>query len=55
MGDREELVKLVMKGLTTDGVHHKQWYLEQIFRTICEDDYVDKAKAEFQWTEGIPS
>jgi hypothetical protein len=32
MTDEEILAELITKGLTTDGSHHKQWYLEQIAR-----------------------
>jgi hypothetical protein len=28
--ERAVLLELVEGGLTTDGAHHKQWYLEQI-------------------------
>lgn len=52
---RDEAVKALIMGLTTDGGHHKQYYLEAAFRAICEDEYVDKAKKEFQWEDGIPS
>lgn len=50
---RNKAVKLLIHGLTTDGGHHKQWYLEQVFRALCEDAYVDVARLEFQWEEGI--
>jgi hypothetical protein len=53
---REYLDKIVceiINGLTTDGVHHKQYYLEKIFRMFCEDSYVDKTYREFQWEDGI--
>ena len=50
---RNKAVELLIHGLTTDGGHHKQWYLEQVFRALCEDAYVDKARLEFQWEEGI--
>jgi mannitol/fructose-specific phosphotransferase system IIA component (Ntr-type) len=52
---RDEVVVALIMGLTTDGAHHKQYYLEQIFRMLCHDEYVDKTKQEFQWKEGIPS
>ena len=50
---RDKIVELLLLGLTTDGAHHKQWALEQAFRVLCKDAYVDKAKGEFQWEEGI--
>jgi len=51
---RDEVVKLLIEGLITDGSHHKQYYLEKAFRSLCEDEYVDQAKEEFQWEAGIP-
>ena len=52
---RDEAVKELILGLTTDGAHHKQYYLESALRALVEDEWVDNAKAEFQWEEGIPS
>ena len=52
---RDEVVKALLEGLTTDGAHHKQYWLEQAFRALCEDEYVDKAKREVEWETGIPS
>jgi hypothetical protein len=49
----DEVVKLIIEGLITDGAHHKQWYLEQIFKAICEDEYVETTRKEFTWEEGI--
>ena len=51
----DQIVKEILYGLTTDGGHHKQHSLEKVFRLLCEDSYVDKAKAEFQWKDGIPA
>lgn len=48
-----ETLKALMLGLTTDGEQHKQWALEKAFRLLCEDEYVDRAKAKFQWAEGV--
>ena len=50
----DNIVKLILEGLTTDGVNQKQYYLERIFKDLCMDSYVDVAKKEFNWTEGIP-
>ena len=49
---RKEIVKLIIEGLITNTLRHKQLVLEKIFRTLCTDDYVDEAKNEFQWKEG---
>lgn len=46
-------VKYLLWALTTDGEHHKQWAIEQAFRSICTDEYVDKAKATFECKEGV--
>ena len=51
----DKVTKMLLLGLTTDGAHHKQWALEQAFRALCTDDYVDEAKKEFQWEDGIAS
>jgi len=50
---RDKVVEALIVGLTTDGVHHKQWALETAFRALCEDGYVDAAKQEFEWEPGI--
>jgi len=50
---RDEIVKTLIMGLVTDGVHHKQWALEAALRTLCEERYVDDAKREFEWEPGI--
>lgn len=52
---RDEAVKLLIEGLITDGAHHKQYFLEMALRALCEDGYVDKAKTEFEWQDGIPA
>jgi hypothetical protein len=50
---RDKVVEFLILGLTTDGAHHKQWALEQAFLALCEDDYVEQSKKEFEWEEGI--
>jgi len=52
-GEEHILVKEIISALTTDGAHHKQWYLERIFRIICTDEYVNEAKEHFEWEDGI--
>lgn len=32
--DRDELIKLIISGLGTDGEHHKQWYLEEVLKKV---------------------
>ena len=51
----DEVVTNLLHGLLTDGAHHKQYYLEQAFIALCEDEYVEMAKKQFQWEDGIPS
>lgn len=48
----KECVIQLLLGLTTEGAERKQYYLEQAFRVLCDDRYVDRAKAEFEWKEG---
>ncbi len=51
----DEIVKALLNGLMTDGAHHKQHSIETVLRMICEDSFVDEAKAELQWEAGIPA
>jgi hypothetical protein len=48
---------LAIDGLLTDGAHHKQWYLEQIFVTISElrlkDLRVWLQEQDCDWEDGI--
>lgn len=51
----DNIVKEILEGLTTDGAHHKQYTLEMVLRMLCEDSWVDEAKKELQWEEGVPA
>ena len=51
----DNIVKEIMEGLLTDGSHHKQYTLEMVLRMLCDDNWVDEAKKELQWEEGIPA
>jgi hypothetical protein len=51
----DNIVKEIMEGLLTDGSHHKQYTLEMVLRMLCDDSWVDEAKKELQWEEGIPA
>lgn len=53
--ENHTFVKLILEALQIDGASHKQYFLEKIFRFICEDSYVDEAKEEFQWDDGTPA
>jgi hypothetical protein len=48
----KRVVSLCVEGLTTDGGHHKQWYLEQILRSISGARY-HEFKREHEWEKGI--
>lgn len=56
----EEIEKLCIDGLYTDGAHHKQWYLEQILAVLYpEEKGMDILREElavddYEWEEGIP-
>ncbi len=50
---RDEIVKTLLMGLTTDGSHHKQWALDKALRLLCTDQWVTAAECEFQWDKGI--
>jgi len=47
--DIEKAVALAAEGLVEDGAHHKQWYLEEILKTLDanEEDWPS------DWTPGI--
>lgn len=51
----DNIVKEILEGLLTDGSHHKQYTLEMVLRMLCDDSWVDEAKKELQWEEGIPA
>jgi hypothetical protein len=50
---RDTIVVLLIEALTTPGEQYKQFYLEKLFRLLVHDEWVDKAKTEFKWTNGI--
>lgn len=43
----------LLMGLTTDGAQYKQYYLERAVRELTTDEWTEKAKAHFQWKEGV--
>jgi hypothetical protein len=53
--DLDDAVKALIMGLTTDGAHHKQYYLEQALLALTEEAWLEHARTEFQWEKGIPS
>ena len=50
-----ELRDLLIEGLTTDGAHHKQYYLELALKMIISQIEFEDTKTEFGWEPGIPS
>lgn len=57
----EEIKNLVVDGLSTDGGHHKQWYLEEILKklgyskkAIEEEIALEEDWGGFEFDEGIP-
>ena len=50
---RQELVTLAIDALTTDGAHHKQWYLNEILsKLITSNDEWEGLKETYGWDEG---
>lgn len=56
-GARELATKeLAIKGLLTDGAHHKQWYLEEILKAIgydLKDIEKELEEDDYGWEKGI--
>ena len=50
-GQKIAVLRLAAEGLEIDGEHHKQWYLEEILRTLGFD--VDNPDLEDSWKRGI--
>ena len=51
--DRELITELVTEGLYTDGAHHKQWFLEQIYAALWGHDRLEGAwEDDFVQCEG---
>ena len=42
---------LILEGLTTDGSHHKQWYLEELLKFFCRD--IGELRNKYEWEDGI--
>ena len=49
--NRDKLLAFCLSGLTTDGGHHKQWYLEQILKELSP---TAKEIYNVSWDEGMP-
>lgn len=48
----KNLIDTILEALTTDGAHHKQWFLEEILRTVAKEQFND-IKDKYNWEEGI--
>ena len=56
MAIRDRIKDLCINGLITDGGHHKQWYLEEILKTLdfnLKDIRKELNKDDYDWDEGI--
>ena len=50
---KAEIVSLAIDGLTTDGAHHKQWFLNEILsKLIVDNQEWDGLKETYGWDEG---
>lgn len=45
----------LLMGLTADGAHHKQYYLEQALEALVAPEWIKKVHEKLQWEKGIPS
>ena len=43
----------LIKGLTSENPAHKQHWMEWALRRFLTDEWVDGAKAEFKWPDGV--
>jgi hypothetical protein len=53
--EAESITELCVNGLTTDGAHHKQWYLESILSFVIGKKKLNALKQDPGWEEGIIS
>jgi len=49
----KEIVSMCVDGLTTDGGHHKQYYLEEILEKLTTAQELDGLKETFLWDDGV--
>lgn len=49
----EQVRELVMDALTTDGGHHKQWYLAEIAQLVLSPFELEQFQAEYDYEPGI--
>ena len=52
---RDEVKELLCNGLSYDGGHHKQYYLQEVFKMIFgEEEFLEYKEANY-WDDGIPA
>lgn len=51
MDNYDKIIRSLTYGLTANGEANKQYWLEQAFRDLCGDTYVDKAKETLKWKD----
>lgn len=49
----QKACELALHGLTTEGQHHKQWYLEQIVRTLGINPEHFAETTGYRWEPGV--
>lgn len=49
----DRLEDIITLALTTDGAHHKQWYLEQVLLRVAGKSRFDVYKEAFGWEDGV--
>jgi hypothetical protein len=48
-----EIEVALLKALTIDGAHHKQWYLEKTLHLVCGHEKYMLLKNKLKWNKGI--
>jgi hypothetical protein len=54
MNNVDQIVSRVLDGLTTDGGHHKQHYLEDALKLLVGESRFFQLKNELGWEDGRP-
>lgn len=49
----ENLAELVICALQEEALHHKQWYLEEILKSIITPEMYAIVKTYNEWAKGI--
>lgn len=51
--DLNKIVNYLFEALSTDGSHHKQWYLEEILKMLINNKIFETSKKNWEWEEGV--